>query len=166
MRNGLYPLWTIEPVASEQDIKAQQFIMLTVSSYDFRMVLALHFSPNEASQRYVAQTLDTATAALENARYYDYLSEVGNTFCGAFKRELGAHFPHLGMSTPNLLMADSRPYMHTWPVDHEVHLRAYAEGATEFFGSLYVSSTGNLDFQINESAPVAETAETGALELF
>lgn len=166
LRSSAFPAWTMERLSSDAEIKNQQFIMLTVSSYDFRMVVLLHFSRNASSKKYVAETLQLAAETLEQSRFDDYLSEVGNTFCGAFKRELGDFFPYLGMSTPNLLFSESLQYVRTWPVEYETHLRAHAAGEVEFFGSLYVTSSGDLDFDPQERSRHVEEVETGALELF
>ncbi len=166
LRSSAYPSWTLEPVSDTKEIGNRQFIMLTVSSYDFRMVVLLHFSRNEPSLNYVAETLQLAPGALEQSRYDDYLSEVGNTFCGAYKRELGKYFPYLGMSTPNMLSAESLAYVKTWPVEHETHLRAQDGGQAQFFGSLYITSSGDIDFNPQELSSHVEEVETGALEMF
>ena len=166
LRSSAYPAWTMEPLADAKEIGNRQFIMLTVSSYDFRMVVLLHFSRNEPSLKYVADTLQLAPGAMEQSRFDDYLSEVGNTFCGAYKRELGKFFPHLGMSTPNMLAAESLSYVKTWPVEFETHLRAHDEDQAQFFGSLYIASTGDIDFDPQELSNPVEEVETGALEMF
>ena len=166
LRSAAYPAWTIEPVTDENEIGKRQFIMLTVSSYDFRMMVLLHFARNASSLKYVEETLQLAPDALEQSRYEDYLSEVGNTFCGAYKRELGKSFPYLGMSTPNLLFPESLQYIKTWPVEYETHLRVHDGGQAEFFGSLYIASTENLDFDPQELTSQVEEVETGALEMF
>ena len=166
LRSSAYPSWSMEPVSDVKEIGKRQFIMLTVSSYDFRMVVLLHFLRNEASLNYVAETLQLSPGALEQSRYDDYLSEVGNTFCGAYKRELGKFFPYLGMSTPNMLAAESLPYVKTWPVEYETHLRAQDEGQAQFFGSLYITSSSDIDFNPQELSSQVEEVETGALEMF
>ena len=166
LRTSAHPSWTMEALSNEQEIGKRQFIMLTVSSYDFRMVVLLHFSRNEASLKYVSETLQLTPETMEQSRFDDYLSEVGNNFCGAYKRELGNYFPYLGMSTPNLLLSDSLPYIKTWPMDYETHLRAHDDDQVEFFGSLYIASSGDLDFIPQEPSSRVEEVETGALEMF
>ncbi|SDT90510.1 hypothetical protein [Halopseudomonas salegens] len=39
----------------------------------------------------------------------DHLLEMGNTFCGSLKRQLGQHLPNLGMSTPHALSVKCLP---------------------------------------------------------
>jgi hypothetical protein len=54
LRSSAYPSWTLSPLSDAKEIGKRQFIMLTVSSYDFRMMVLLHFSRNEPSLKYVA----------------------------------------------------------------------------------------------------------------
>ncbi len=166
LRTEAHSVWRMEPVAEPDDINAQRFFMLTVSSYDFRLMVLLHFSSDEASTKYVADSLKLGSTELPLTRYHDYLAEVGNNFCGAFKRELGQYFPHLGMSTPNQLGRESLKHVKSWPIDHDIHIKALSEEGAEFYGSLYVSSFGELDFDLVLQPKSEEAAEMGALELF
>ena len=164
LQTEAHQVWQMQ--AMTDDITAQHFIMLTVSSYDFRVMMMLHFSYNEISKKYVADSLKLGIAELLTDQYYDFLAEVGNNFCGSFKRELCQYFPHLGMSTPNLLDCESLKYVKSWPIDHEIHIKALAEDNIEFYGSLYVSSFSDLDFDLIAHPQNAAVMETGALELF
>ena len=164
LQTEVHKVWQMQAVLD--DINTQHFIMLTVSSYDFRMMVMLHFSCNEASKKYIADSLKLDVAELFTDQYYDFLAEIGNNFCGTFKRELCQYFPHLGMSTPNLLACESLKYVKSWPIDHEVHIKALAEDSIEFYGSLYVSSFADLDFDLIPHPPCEAVVETGALELF
>ena len=166
LRSAAVPTWTMVPLNNDKEISHRQFIMLTISSYDFRMVLLLHFFRSAPSMKYVADMLRISPEALEPSRFDDYLAEVGNVFCGAFKRELANFFPHLGMSTPNLLLSESLQYIKTWPVEYETHVRAHDGGQLAFCGSLYVTSAGELDFNPQELSRRVEEVQTGALEMF
>lgn len=165
VRTELHTSWQLQLVAEPNETSAQRFIMLTLSSYDFRMLVLLHFSTEEASVKYAADSLKLSVTEFPEARYHDFLAELSNNFCGAFKRELCQYFPHLGMSTPNQLDWESLKHVKSWPVDHEIHIKANDEGGAEFHGSLYVSSFGELDFEMTQQ-PTEEIEETGALELF
>ncbi len=166
LRTDAHPAWQMQPVTEPEDMKVQRFIMLTVSSYDFRLMVLLHFSCDEVSTKYVADSLRLGSAELTMTRFHDFLAEVGNNYCGTFKRELGQYFPHLGMSTPNQLGRESLKHVKSWPIDHEVHVKAQAEEGAEFYGSLYVSSFGELDFDLVQQSENEAKEEMGALELF
>jgi hypothetical protein len=166
--------WDIQAV-SEKDITAKQFIMLTVSSYEFRLIVLFHFSSDATSRQYVLDVLNkyakdnekVLSTDLTVSKYYDFLSELGNLMCGVLKREIFQFYPHLGLSTPNILTKDSQQYVNGSPIDHAIHMKASTDDDIEFYGSIYVSSSGTLDFDpaaaINKSA---EVVDTGALELF
>ena len=166
LRSSAFPAWTIVPLNNDKEISHRQFIMLTISSYDFRMVVLLHFSRSAPLMKYVADMLKLSPDVLEQSRFDDYLSELGNNFCGAFKRKLENFFFHLGMSTANLLFSESLQYVNTWPVDYETHLRAHNGGQVAFCGSLYVTSSGDLDFNVKELSSRVDDVQTGALEMF
>ena len=166
LRTEAHPNWKMAPVTEPNEIGMQRFIMLTVSSYDFRLMVLLHFSYDEASTQYVADSLKLGAAELPQTQYYDFLAEVGNNFCGSFKRELGQYFPYLGMSTPNQLGWESLKHVKSWPIDHDIHIKAQTEEGTQFYGSLYVSSFGELDFDLIQQPKSDEVVEMGALELF
>lgn len=158
--------WRLESIAAPPDVGTPHFIMLTVSSYDFQLLVLLHFASDTVSKAYVADAIKVAPAELEVARYQDFICEIGNTFCGAFKRELGQYFPYLGMSTPNLLERESLKHLRDWSIDHQSHLKAQSGDGVAFYGSLYVTTDGELDFNFQEAAKEAQAVDTGALELF
>jgi hypothetical protein len=166
LRTEAHPAWQMHSVADPSDISTQRFMMLTVTSYDFRLMVLLHFSCDKASMKYVADSLELGAAELPMIRYYDFLSEIGNNFCGTIKRELGEYFPHLGMSTANHLDRGSLKHVKSWPVDHDMHIKAHAEEGAVFYGSLYVSSFGELDFDLAQRSESENAVEMGALELF
>jgi len=143
-----------------------EFIMLTVSSYTFKIFTLLHFTNNNETKQYVAQALKTSPDAMENNKFYDYLNEVGNTFCGAFKRELGKYFPHTGMSTPNLLEKGCLSHLNDIGFDYEAHYELKLKGLTSFYGSMYVASYSELDFHVPINSHLDDNVNTGALEMF
>jgi hypothetical protein len=165
LRTGAHPVWHLQKV-NASTITADRFIMLTISSYDFRLIVLLHFSSDAVSLNYVADSLKITPAELSMTQYQDYLSEVGNILCGAIKRGLFELFPHLGMSTPNQLRHESLKFVDSYKIDHAIHIKAKENDGTEFYGSLYVSAIGELDFDPATMNKKDETQEIGALELF
>lgn len=158
-----YGSWTIHN-EKEENIKEKELYLLTVSSYHFRVFVILHFSKNTDTLRYVADALKTAPDKLADVKYYDYLGEIGNSFCGQFKRELGKIFPYLGMSTPNRMVGESLTHLSLWNYEHQSHWRARFADKLVFYGSMYISSTEDIDFKYE--ANLADDVETGALEMF
>jgi hypothetical protein len=89
---------------SENDIDDGNFktIMFTVSSSDFRLILLLHFLGKDDlyEEAWEYLQLEKTTSVQQ---YYDYISELGNNFCGVICRTLNAANYSTGMSTPALL---------------------------------------------------------------
>lgn len=165
LRTETYAAWSTHAV-DPKAIQAKRFIMLTISSYDFRLIVLLHFSSDTASMKYVADCLKIASEELTIIQYQDYLSEIGNILCGSIKRWLFQSFPHLGMSTPNQLGCESLKYIESYSIDHALHLQTKAADGTEFYSSLYVTSKSQLDFDPLALLKREEQVEMGALELF
>lgn len=161
-----YAAWAVQAQANPEENAAQEFTMLTISSYDFRMFVLLHASCNTPSMRYAADALRIPQEQLTTARYYDFLGELGNRFCGAFKRDLGNSFPHMGMSTPNRMRGESLKHIKSLSFAYDTHINARADDATHFSASLYASFYGTREVRLDNLPKVKEQSEVGALELF
>lgn len=161
-----YSNWTLQPLAQAEEYPAQEFMMLTISSYDFRMFVLLHWTISPASLRYAAAALKMQRDQLTTERYYDFLGELGNRFCGAFKRDLGASFPYTGMSTPNRLRRESLKHVKNLSGTYETHINAKAHDDTSFCASLYVSNYSPNDFKLKTVPQAQPQNEVGELELF
>ena len=77
LRTATHSVWNLQPIKAIK-IDTKQFIMLTISSYDFRLIIILHFSADAASLKYVADSLKISPDELSVTQYQDFLSEVGN----------------------------------------------------------------------------------------
>jgi hypothetical protein len=166
LKTNAHAEWELEPLASVDKIKAHEFIILTISSYDLRTFVLLHFSKNANSTRYVSSALETTPHNLSDAAFYDFLGEVGNKFCGAFKRELGRVLPHLGMSTPNRLPHESLIHLQNLRCGYDTHVKVSTPDEIVVYASLYVSTYGQEEFRLDEIPLEVEQVETGELEMF
>jgi len=166
LRSEAHPTWKMRTSVKAADVTSPHGIMLTISSYGFRLIVVMHFSASKASVRYVADTLRVGSGELAKSRYDDFVSEISNNFCGVVKRELSAHYPHLGMSTPNRLDKESLRHVNAWHIDHEAHVKAQNDDGAEFYGSLFVSSFADMDFDPKSAAAEEEQVDAGALEMF
>ena len=148
------------------DISQEEFFMLTVCSYTFKAYNFLHFTKNKETIQFVANALDKSYESIDDRLFYDYLGEVGNTFSGSFKRELGKYIPHLGMSTPNKLNQHSLLSIKDDNFGYESHYVAKVDNKKLFFGSLYVEASEELNFKVAQNAKLDDDLETGELEFF
>lgn len=155
--------WNIIELKKDERIRAREFTLLTMCTYDFRLFTTLHFTYNERTINYVAESLNISRNQIDRQKFYDYLGEYGNNYCGTLKRELGQIFPHLGMSTPDRLDRRVFPHFENLKYEHTLHLKATSEQKVNLYFGLFVCPYGDLDFKISKKI---ETISTGELELF
>jgi len=146
----------------------KEFVLLTITSPLFRVLTVIHLNNDQATKSFVANKLSTAVDALTDDRFYDYISEVGNTLCGSIKRSLNVHIPSLGMSTPNRLVSGSMKYMFSQKPGFESYQHIEINGQTLFECGVYVCNDVELDFDFTTttSNTQVEEADCGELEFF
>jgi hypothetical protein len=154
---------TVETVASLRQDQATTIVVLTVSSYLFRLMVMLHFSSDAATMEHVAQVHKIAREDINEQSFHDALSECGNICCGILNRDLGAIFPHIGMSTPNMIDTRCAAYLGSLNCGHIQHFDVSVDDVPLLQVSLCVSDYADLDFVVDTNE--AE-AETGELEFF
>lgn len=148
---------------SIDEIPESRAVMLSVASYTFRLMLFLHFEPDDRTRAHFARRLSVDAAELTDQAFLDAVSEAGNMVCGTLNRELGRVFPHIGMSTPHMLDRECLLHIGRLRVGHQRHVRLTLAGETSFHATLYVSDYAAIDFD----APAEEhTAASGELEMF
>jgi hypothetical protein len=152
----------IEPVAAlDAKMKEKKVVVLTVSSYLFRLVAILYFKPDAATRAYFGRGSE---GPLSEADFHDRVAECGNVFCGALNRDLGKHFPHVGMSTPNIIDKDCMRYVDLLGCEQVRHYRLQVADDLALHASLCVTAYGTVDFHVEQA--VEEEVSTGELEMF
>jgi len=171
LRQGLRSAFTgpqdsvtdIAPVAGLGDIAETRAVILSVSSYRFRLMMFVHFEPDDATREHFARLHGVTPEQMTGQAFNDAIGECGNMACGALNRELGRVFPHVGMSTPNVLDRHSLSHLHLLRHNHLSHARLTLNGSTHFHASLAVCAFDKIDFE----AAAEEQAEVcGELEMF
>jgi hypothetical protein len=145
------------------EIGGSKMVALTVSSYLFRLMVMIYFTPDQATKAHFARMNKVAAADMSDQSFYDAISECGNICCGIFNRDLGAYFPHIGMSTPNLMDKNCSSYLAALNCGHIQHFRVGVDGVPLFHVSLCACEYADLDFVVDADE---EGASTGELELF
>jgi hypothetical protein len=158
--------WSISELSDNNEINLPEFFVLTISSQLFRVLIFLHFVKNTISEQYVADALGVNAASLEADKFYDFLGEIGNGFCGTIKRELCHTVPSLGMSTPNRLDRACLQYMTNLNVEFESHVKTEMENGPTFYSSLYLCADNDLNFQVARRASAEPETDSGDLEFF
>ncbi|WP_433691542.1 hypothetical protein [Herbaspirillum seropedicae] len=147
-------------------VQEKKMVVLTISSYLFRMVVMFHFTADAATRAHFAGLHQVAAAEMSEQGLLDAIAECGNLCCGIFNRELGRYFPHLGMSTPNVIDRQCAAYLQKLNCAHIRHFAidlAELPESPRFHVSLCVSAYAPLDFAV---AAEEQVDTTGELELF
>lgn len=164
--------WVTSKADALDDLRHETCIVLTISSFKFKIMCLLHLTLDAANRAFVAEATATRAEELDEAAYTDYLMEMSNSFCGNFKRHLQGSCPPLGMSTPNFLDRGSLDFDNI-KLSHTVHVKAQtAFGEPSLFGAsalVIVRNDGDFTLQhyhenVSEIDSAAESS--GELELF
>ena len=145
------------------EVRETKLVMLTVSSYLFRLMILIYFTPDQATKEHFARVNKSSVEDMSKQDFDDAISECGNISCGILNRELAQFFPNIGMSTPNILDKDCSSYLDILNSGHMQHLRVDINGAIHFHASLCVCAYADLDFKVEMNE---EETNTGELELF
>ncbi len=143
------------PNAKVQDFPEKTLIVLTISSFLFRVLTIFHISENAATKAYFTQGSSEKTLI-------DSVSELGNLCCGAMNRELHQQVSHLGMSTPYVLKRQCMDFLKELRPDHVVGFEISINDTVHMHATLCLCAYAPIHFPVDMSA-VEE--ETGALEL-
>ena len=154
---------SLEPVESLQPVQEPEMVMLSVASYRFRLMIVLYFNREDASKAHFAGVNRVALSEMTPQAFTDAISECGNMLCGTFNREIGRIYPHVGMSTPNILDSRCGEHLSLMGYGHLQHFAMHLQSGMRFVASLCVCEDGDLDFDLPPSAPIENTGE---LEFF
>ena len=134
----------------------ETLVVLTVASYLFRLLTIFHVDPKGPAAPY----FDRSEAGRP---FCDVFDEIGNMCCGAMNRELGKHFPHLGMSTPYVLSSKCMSFLAELKPGYLSQHRVEINGTVMMHVTLCLCAWGDIDFRF-DAATVEENC--GELELF
>lgn len=156
--------WELRTLTNANEINTTEFSMITLTSYTCRFILLLHFNTSKAVFECVANSLKMTREDLSNHKFYDFVGEITNMFCGSMKRTLGLSIPHLGMSVPNHLPKQSMVFFKDLDCEFQVHLEARATDELIFCASLFLWTYGKVEFKFATDEQ-AKIPETGAFEI-
>ena len=166
LKNSIVPSGTeaqISTLPESADFPEKQMVVLTVSSYLFRLMVMFYFSPDAATRGHFARLNNIDEEAMSEQTFMDAIAESGNLCCGILNRDLGNFFPHIGMSTPNVIDKNCAAYLQKLNSQHIQHFAIDMDGSPRFHVSLCVSAYADIDFSVSAEAL---GSDTGELELF
>lgn len=153
--------WAVQELGWDDAAPGDKVAILTVSSYLFRVMVLIHFDESPATWAHFGGQDGTQ----ERQTLHDRIAEFGNVTCGALNREIAKVFPHLGMSTPNVIDRQCVEFLGHLGTGMAHHLRVQLADGLVLHARLAVCEYADIDFDLPEQAAVEE-AETGELELF
>nr|WP_315490146.1 hypothetical protein [uncultured Rhodoferax sp.] len=153
----------VEVVPNLKHIKETSVVMLTVASFVFRLSVMIYFSPDEATRGYFAGVNNVDPAEMNENAFFDAIRECGNICCGTLNRELATVYPHVAMSTPNIIERDCVNHLESLNGGHLQHFRATINGDRQFYVSLCVRDYGDIDF---DWAVAEDATAAGEMEFF
>ncbi|APW42480.1 hypothetical protein [Rhodoferax saidenbachensis] len=159
-------LCSVEAVEQNADFFESRFVMLTSSSYLFRAFTLIHFELNAATREHLAKLSRSDAESMSEKEFMDAICECANMCGGALNREFGSVFNHVGLSTPNILGAESAHCLQSLRHGHSQHFRVDFNRAHMFHASLYVCEFEDLDFDGPQWASDHADIGGGELELF
>ncbi len=154
----------IEPIAALDKIKEKKIVILTVSSYLFRAIVIIYFKPDAATRAYFDRHATEDAPEMTEDEFFDRVAECGNVCCGTLNRGLGEHFPHVGMSTPNIVDRECMRYTDLLACGLEKHYMITLDGDLTLYASLCVAAYGKIDFYVDPV--IEEDLSVGELEMF
>jgi hypothetical protein len=153
----------VEALPNAEEIQETQVVMLTVASYVFRLLVMVYFSPDDATKAHFADVTHVEPSEMTEQAFLDAIQECGNICCGTLNRELVRAFPHLGMSTPNIIERECVSYLSTLPGGHLRHFRATNSAGKHFYFGICVRDFADIDFAWE---PAEEEVAAGEMEFF
>jgi hypothetical protein len=154
---------SLDTVPAIDSLLETHVVMVSVASYRFRLMLLIYFSHDDATRTYFARGKGITSSELTAPALEDAICEASNMCCGAFNRALGQVFPHLGMSTPNIVNSRCANHLDLMDFGHLQHFCLQLSSGMQFHASLCVSEYNTLDFEALQLAPAPATGE---LEFF
>jgi hypothetical protein len=131
-------------------------LLITISSFVFRLVTVFQISGSEATRQYYCES--GAATASEEA-----FTEAVNLCCGALSRELSAQFKHLAMSIPYRLESSCLNFLGELKAGLTTSYDITINDSARMRATLCMSASRPIEL----SAPAPEVSHTGgALEMF
>lgn len=153
----------VEVISNLKDIRETNVVMLTVASFLFRLSIMIYFSSDDATKSHFARLNNVAPADMNDQGFLDAIRECGNICCGTLNRELAGVYPHVAMSTPNIIERECVNHLESLNGGHLQHFRATTEEGKQFYVTLCVRDYADVDF---EWTMVEDTTAAGEMEFF
>lgn len=145
------------------EIHETKVVVLTVASLLFRLQVMIYFSPDDSTKAHFARISNIDPTEMSEQTFLDAIRECGNMCCGTLNRELARVYPHVAMSTPNIIERECVNYLELLGGGHLQHFRAIAGDGHKSYVSLCVRDYADIHF---EWTPEVSDVSAGEMESF
>ena len=156
-------VFEIETVEDVGEIKEKEIVIMSISSYLFRIITFFYFTLNDATKDQFSKIIKVQAADMDERAFYDALGEFGNMYSGSLNRDVGKYFPYVGLSTPIILEKNCADHMNSLGCGHIQHYRIAVNSSAKFHASLCICDYADLDFIVEKAAA---DVSGGELEMF
>lgn len=140
----------------------EQIVLLTISSYFFRLVVLIHFTDDLSTRQHFARLNCTDVNSMDEKSFIDTICECGNMIVGTLNRDLANIFASVGMSTPNIIDKNCGSLLSSLNFGYSKDFQVTINNEKTFFLTIGVTEFADIDFEINTELEDA----TGELEMF
>jgi hypothetical protein len=153
----------METIEDVSEIKEKEIVVMSISSYLFRIITFFYFTLNDATKNQFAKINKVQATDMDERAFHDAIGEFGNMYSGSLNRDVGKYFPYVGLSTPNILEKNCADHMASLGCGHIQHYRIAVNSSAKFNASLCICDYADIDFIVEKAA---EDASAGELEMF
>lgn len=153
----------ISVLPTNAEIAESKVVVLTVASYLFRLLVLVYFSPDESTKAHFSRMDGIESIKMSEQDFLDAIRECGNICCGTLNRELARVYPHVAMSTPNIIDRECVDHLKLLGGGHLQHFRAVVGDGKQWHFSLCVRDYADIDF---DWALKPDVVSAGEMEFF
>lgn len=144
----------------------RRLLVLTISSYEFRIVVLFDFNLDAHTESYFAQLFRSPEPRIAGQALADAFSEYVNMICGTVNRLISSENRLTGMSTPFVLETSCKAHIQRIHPEQTLIFNVKIGDAMKFdlVLCLCVSNGARLDFEVDLGSQ--EQTVGGELEMF
>ena len=155
-----------QSAASNTTSETHRLLVLTISSYAFRIVALFEFQIDERAEVHFAKLFRSEEDRLTGQHLGDALSEYVNMVCGTINRLISSPTRQTGMSTPFGLETTCMAHIQKIKPEETLAFKATFSGGVHLDIVLCLCTAGNSTLDIEANIETQEESTSGELELF
>jgi len=139
--------------------QAHKLLLITISSFVFRLILLFRIIDNPATRTYYLSTNSSQTLD-------EVFAEVVNMCAGRLSREMSVQFAHLAMSTPYSLNSECMAFLDGLRPQYVARYGVTINDSVQLQAALCMCCSRPVEFAASTAAAEAVDDGAGELEIF